>query len=471
MKPRPKSTRIGIIIMMVLLVVLFSQYGYAESLIQKPTTRTWDLKDSAKITDDYSRYTAKIELPVVNGPVRDSIYAFVYGFLGQKDSRSIEDAFRKGAKQYFANYRKEISEDGGGGFAWYYDVEISLETYCSKFITLHVIGYDYLGGAHGMPFDYGVTFLTSNGKCLKWNDFTSRGEFMRPTISNALDTKDEDEVSTIFPLPARDPWIIGTELMFKYCPYEIGPFVMGMPESKLHFTRLEEWLKPEIVDLCKTYYEEENGMEYGTGPDFDASSENVTKMMADELDGNFKVTGAPNIKTFVEATLGKAGYEFDNDHFDIRNGYFDFFEEGDGSTWVNAAYWNRNDGKKLFIISWNIVSLIPDHLNKGKMKGVQFASSPWMRFDITRESEDFFRSKDSGYLTYIYNEKTRTLEIKYDMSLLGNMPEASTHRCLILPRNGKDIKVKEENSNGVGYRYRTLKWNGLTFRDGMHTED
>ena len=463
-----QGKKMMVVIVAMAIMLAFAQKTSAESLIPRMATKQISMRDSIKVGEDYCRYTVQIELPMVDGPVRDSINAFVCAMLDQENYDNIEKAFKKTSKEYFDNYRKE-TEEAGGGLPWYYEMEIGVTSYCSQYITMSVVGYDYLGGAHGMPFDFCVTFLTSNGKRLGWKDFTSRGEFMRPTISKALDPDLFDDPTKIKPLPARTPWLKGTMLVFKYCPYEITSFAGGMPEAEVHFTKLEEYLKPEIVELCKAYYKEDTGMEYGTGPDFEGETE-ARPMLYNELDADFMVNGTPNIRSFVEATLGSLGYEFEPENYDLRNGYFQITEEGDGMFRVNAAYWNRNDGKKLFIISWDNTGVEFADKRTGECRGVKYASSPWMHFDVENAGDGYYRTEESGYLTYIFNEKTRMLELKYDISILGNLSEFNGHRYLILPQKGKDIKVMEKDGDG-NCRYRTLRWNGMSFRDGLHSND
>ena len=80
------------------------------------------------------------------------------------------------------------------------------------------------------------------------------------------------------------------------------------------------------------------------------------------LNGNFKVKGTPNVKSFMEALpvyMPEYGWE-KGAVIDIKNGYFKQYTDGGGQTTYYGAVWNRNDGKKLFIFSYRI-SNIAEH--------------------------------------------------------------------------------------------------------------
>lgn len=196
------------------------------------------------------------------------------------------------------------------------------------------------------------------------------------------------------------------------------------------------------------------------------------ELMYDHLVGSFKVKGSPNILTFVQS-LGMFNEYFDWESatIDKANGYFEFTEEGDGKFSVEAAIWNRKDGKKLFIVSyWD--SSFATHKGHSKpfylKSGSKFYYADASKWDAEDIPEEDFIDCETGFAAYLYNETTKELEYLNEPPF-NNWGVSNSHRCLTLPQKGKDIDVIEykegiesiENEKSV--EYYTLKWNGMTF--------
>ncbi len=156
-----------------------------------------------------------------------------------------------------------------------------------------------------------------------------------------------------------------------------------------------------------------------------------------------KVEGAPNIKSFVHALLPsvddyykdpKALKDLD-EQFDMKNGYFELTEEGDGMYSLTSCYWNRKDGKKL--VAFN------NYVNESVVKANTLGYIQY-----------------SYLLFYLYNEETKELE---HIEAPFNKPLEGEHLAFMLPQEGKDIQYnfKEEGQEEVIIH--TLKWNGMGF--------
>jgi len=481
------KTRLALIALIMMLgATVLTTNALAEPMQCNLPVTNYHYRDSAKIVKNgYTTYDIKVSMPNlgehITQVVRDSIFAYITEAEGKASAGTLpvdlyqgfDKAFKKKANKFFdlhkgdANDEPEMRENG---YPYYYEMEISPEAACSEFVTMYFTGYEYWGGAHGMPYEYGITFRTSDGHAMEWSDFTKRPEFLRPTISKHLDPNLLDDPTKIRPLPAITPWLRGDNLVFKYSAYEIAPYASGMPEAEVHYSEITEYLTPEIIKMCNTY-DDEN--ESGSGDDCDnvESPDFIYDTLVEPNER--KVVGQPNIKSFVSAVL-----DVDTAHegqFDMRNGYWEFSEEGDGSIRYNAAYWNRTDGSKLFIVSYCATLYVPLNPQTGLPRhGIATASNPWMFYDFA-PSEDgdgtYGYSYESGYVTYIYDAKRKVLTHVSDMNLLGDMSDVNTHRYLILPQQGKDIKVREGNPHTNDFRYRTLRWNGMKFIDGMKQRD
>lgn len=244
------------------LIMFVLQAFSEENLTCDLPTKDFKIRDSIKTAEgDYSYYDVKIAIPKKGGAVTaavcDSIYGWVCKFCNSAYTKKIDQLLKEESKTYFDSYREET---GGEltGFAWYFENDIRPVAYCSEYITMNVEGYDYRGGAHGMPFNYCVTFRMSDGHRMLWSDYTDNGEEIRPFINEQLDSEWFGENSSLQPLPYNEPWILGSDIVFHYTPYEIAPFAAGMPEATLHYTNIEKWLKPWVIKACKTFDKEKN---------------------------------------------------------------------------------------------------------------------------------------------------------------------------------------------------------------------
>lgn len=185
-----------------------------------------------------------------------------------------------------------------------------------------------------------------------------------------------------------------------------------------------------------------------------------------ELAQDFKVNGKPGIQSFVEALpVYNKEYGWYNDpEFDTRNGFFHYGEEGDGGVYYYGCIWKRDDGKRLFILSYRESSW--NEYKGCKERFTRHGGSPWYYAStelwMCGENMDqiSYLDEDTGFAAYLFNEDTNTLELLSEPPFNGWQAK-NVHRFLILPQKGKDIEVEE----GVFEETvtSTLKWNGMTF--------
>lgn len=155
-----------------------------------------------------------------------------------------------------------------------------------------------------------------------------------------------------------------------------------------------------------------------------------------------KVQGSPNIKSFCYALLPVANeyyqtqgnLEEEEENFDMKNGFFESFEEGDGMCKMSCCYWKRTDGKKL-------VAFFYDEHNT----------------DYTPEE----KMRIFSFLTFfLYNEETKELE---NIEAPFNKPLGLGHLECMLPQEGKDIQYSFWEEGQEERIPHTLKWNGMGF--------
>jgi len=181
--------------------------------------------------------------------------------------------------------------------------------------------------------------------------------------------------------------------------------------------------------------------------------------------GNHKVTGGVGIVQFVKAVLDfEEVKEEDWDDpssppfFDKPNGYFHWSWEGAGGGGYTAAYWNRSDGKKMFIVGYY------EH-NYTDSK-VFDETTDWYKLRSYRpKGQEGYDYTEAGVLAFLYNPATQTLE-QMQKPPFNKVPKTDDIMEFYPPQKGKDIKVtqyKMEENWWENQKEHTLKFNGLTF--------
>ena len=154
----------------------------------------------------------------------------------------------------------EENEDGlmDMGFAsaneWDHNVSIHWQT--PTLLTLWKSGYDYsAGAAHGMPWDFGVTFDLKNLRLLTYDDILKkegRKAVLKMVIAELQDEYGEDDMLNSpeeIGLPANDPALEAEGVRFDYGAYEIGPYALGMPGVVIPYEKMKPYLTDEVKEL------------------------------------------------------------------------------------------------------------------------------------------------------------------------------------------------------------------------------
>lgn len=122
--------------------------------------------------------------------------------------------------------------------------ELVVEYFNPNIITFKDTGYVYMGGAHGMPWVTGKTFMTSDGTPFTLDMLPSFSK-MRSSIMKGLAKNFGVSVSGLKDI-LFDPdelneypgtvYITGDGIIFIYQPYEIAPFSEGAPTAIVPLT-------------------------------------------------------------------------------------------------------------------------------------------------------------------------------------------------------------------------------------------
>ncbi|MCQ2253397.1 MAG: hypothetical protein MJZ61_08100 [Bacteroidales bacterium] len=182
----------------------------------------------------------------------------------------------------------------------------------------------------------------------------------------------------------------------------------------------------------------------------------------DKLNSPKKVKGGAGIVQFMKA-VDMYYYDEEDPEYavvDKANGYYNFSQEGGGGLFIEAAYWNRSDGKKMLIVRYHVCDF-----GMGKHAGKLEKENAWFKLKTQKLDGDNFLIDEIGFMAYLYNAATQTLEPMQKPPFNG-VP--ATSDCILInpPQKGKDIKVQlwsREKLDNDQITTHTLKFNGLTF--------
>lgn len=129
--------------------------------------------------------------------------------------------------------------------------EVNISFITPDLVTITLTGYDYFqGAAHGMPLNVNTTYLIENPRRLT-KEMLPSAEIMRPLIINGLmdyfDVTSEEELRSCLMLEdglqslhVGEPFIAEGGLHIIYTPYEIAPYVAGMPEAIIPLSEMRK---------------------------------------------------------------------------------------------------------------------------------------------------------------------------------------------------------------------------------------
>lgn len=179
----------------------------------------------------------------------------------------------------------------------------------------------------------------------------------------------------------------------------------------------------------------------------------------DELNKPHKVSGGAGIVQFMKAIgLYYADDEPENATVDKANGYYKFSQEGAGGISIEAAYWNRTDGKKMLIARYHV-----GDFGHGSHAAKLEKENEWFKLKVDDPASEDFMFDEIGFMAFLYNAATQTLEPMQKPPFNG-VPKTSDIIYIYPPQKGKDIKVRLWNRETYGQgNEHTLKFNGLTF--------
>lgn len=146
------------------------------------------------------------------------------------------------------------------------EIEIRKAGENPRYITYHVTGFTYLGGAHGSAVDYCKNISKATGKVLTETVDTLKTKELQPILRKGIigyinkyeqGANDKNLNSYLFiengiiPVPAIAPYLSPDGVHFIYQQYEIGPYAMGMIEFTVPYDKIKPYLTTEAKKLIE----------------------------------------------------------------------------------------------------------------------------------------------------------------------------------------------------------------------------
>ena len=191
--------------------------------------------------EDYSRYTVNIDLPVTDN---DSLRKNIIRWMLADETEDYKAYFAADKDRFFAEEGDEPHSTFEGNY--------TLSEQTDSYVTYISEGYVYTGGAHPMPWYYGISFSKQDGSIIGYDLFDDPeqlagliSENIRKQYFEPNNTEEEEylfEPDEPFQLPTNQPWIETDSVVFCYGPFEIAPFAAGIPLCKIAVSDLKPYL-------------------------------------------------------------------------------------------------------------------------------------------------------------------------------------------------------------------------------------
>lgn len=218
--------------------------------------------DSLEHDGNMMHYDVTMDVPVTGpGPLVDAVKKWLDNILGGTYDEALtfdDDMMRHYAAEYFDE--NAFSYGPESVMACYMYIDIVMTDNTEGFVSYEVDGEDFTGGAHGMLFTYGATFVKADGRQLGWEmfpDTTNLAGLFKKYLASDWAAKNDlvlDEVlfedaASNFPLPYQDPWLVTDGVKFCYNVYEIASFAVGMSSAVIPTEEAKKYLDPQVYEV------------------------------------------------------------------------------------------------------------------------------------------------------------------------------------------------------------------------------
>ena len=125
-------------------------------------------------------------------------------------------------------------------------------------VTYGIEGYEYAGGAHGMGWRYGKTFLVENGGSLDESmlpSFSTMRSYILKGMANKMNMSESDVIDGFFDSESLDHYgdimITDEGIDIIYQPYDLGPWSSGIFESVIPISEVYNLMPADAQKFMK----------------------------------------------------------------------------------------------------------------------------------------------------------------------------------------------------------------------------
>ena len=191
--------------------------------------------------EGYSHYIINLDLPITND---DTLRHKIIQWMLNDGTEDYQAYFEADKIRFFEEEGNEPNAEFEGNYI--------LAEQTDQYVTYISTGYSFTGGAHPMPWYYGISFSKIDGSILGYGIFEDPeqliglvSENIRKQYFEPNNTEEEEylfEPDEPFQMPTNQPWIESDSMVFCYGPFEIAPYSAGMPLCKIAIEDLKPYL-------------------------------------------------------------------------------------------------------------------------------------------------------------------------------------------------------------------------------------
>lgn len=234
-----------------------TQYDTAKNQVTLTKVSENAIKISAETLSAQEKYLDEtVQYPQISGLTDTAVQTTINDVL-KKAALDSESEGKKNASE-MGQYIEDGYEYGNAKCVTYFDYSVPYNR--NGLLSIILLDYQYLGGAHGSTLQSSYTFDLSTGKILSLsdlmdssNDYTSyfssgiRKEIDQKVASGILAEFETGKFSSIGDNPAY--YLSGSGIVFYFQQYEYFPYAAGIQTFSFSYSELNKLLKAEYRSL------------------------------------------------------------------------------------------------------------------------------------------------------------------------------------------------------------------------------
>lgn len=208
------------------------------NIVTKSLEKTWPSGDE-KNEEWYVSYSVKV--PIISDTQNKDL------------ENSLNTGFEKMLTDIAANVEESFEEQKGNDFPVRVSGELGYRFIANSqnYFSVLLEGYDYYGGAHGMPYRKSVNVM--KGKEILLGDLFFEGSGYEKALIDKMNsirllssTQEYHLVQEVTELPVDSFYIKDGNLVIYYQPYELASYARGFVEFRISLNELVKFLDPKL---------------------------------------------------------------------------------------------------------------------------------------------------------------------------------------------------------------------------------